>query len=195
MNKAISLFCFLLLSSVSVFSTDLKPEDFAQGLILEIDGTTAIYEVSLPATVYENVVDERLADIRVFNARQELVSHALRVPEHSTEKESSQSLPYYPLYDDYSSSAEQQFSRPDDGSIISLQQRGGAIDAENINIEKYIVDLSGVQKKIDFLEFELLGDAENYVKKLSIEQSRDLNQWRRLVRQGTLTKLQYASSK
>ena len=53
------------------------PQDFAFGMPLEIDGREALYEVEIPASVYQGVARRDLGDLRVFNADGEPVPFAL----------------------------------------------------------------------------------------------------------------------
>src|SRR5262252_298439 len=55
-----------------------RPQDFAYGIPLAVDGRDAFYQVEMPRAVYEGVVRADLGDVRVFNAAGEVVPHALR---------------------------------------------------------------------------------------------------------------------
>jgi uncharacterized protein DUF3999 len=64
----------------NVSANELVPDDFARALLIEANSGAAIYEVKIPANVYETVVRRDLGDMRVFNANEELVPHTLRKP-------------------------------------------------------------------------------------------------------------------
>ncbi len=177
----------------SVQGDELVPDDFARALILETDGGAAIYEVKLTDSVYETVVRGDLGDIRVFNANEERVPHALRKPEQFENTEQRLALPVFPLYGTGTNRSNErlEFTATEDGAILTIRERGKVLVTENAQIQKYIIDVSRIGKNISTLEFQLSGADDNYVKKLTIEHSRDLNRWRRLVNNATLTRLQY----
>ena len=192
--KTINRFLIILLTLISnAGASELIPADFARALLIEANSGAAIYEVKIPAEVYETVVRRDLGDMRVFNANEERVPHTLRKPEKIEITETRISLPFFPLYDENSknSSASPDFTIAEDGAIVSLREQGSAVLAENAHIKKYVIDLSKIGKKITAMEFELLGAGDNYVKRLTIEQGRDLNKWRRLLNNAALTRLQY----
>ena len=192
-KTAINLLFVLLIVSASVRGDELVPEDFARALVLETDGSTAIYEVELPADVYQTVVRRDLGDMRVFNANEERVPHALRRPEQVENTELRVNLPIFPLYgiNTNKPAGKLEFTTTDDGAILTLRELDNVLLTENAQIQKYILDISSIGKKISALEFELSGTGDNYVKKLTIEHSKDLNRWRSLVKNATLTQLQY----
>jgi Protein of unknown function (DUF3999) len=177
----------------NVSANELVPDDFARALLIEANSGAAIYEVKIPANVYETVVRRDLGDMRVFNANEELVPHTLRKPKKTQIIETRISLPFFPLYDGNTkkSSANLDFTIADDGAIVRLREQGNTVLTENAQIKKYVIDSSKIGKKISALEFELLGAGDNYVKKLTIEQGSNLNKWQRLLNSATLTRLQY----
>ncbi len=177
----------------TAWADGLVPDDFARALTLETDSSTAIYEVKLPLNVYETLVRSDLGDMRVFNANEERVPHTLRKPEQFEIRETRISLPIFPLHasSNKNSSGKLDFTVSDDGAILSLREQDNAVVMENAQIQKYIIDISSIGKRVSALEFELTGADDNYVKRLSIEQSKDLNNWRRLLNTATLTQLQY----
>ncbi|MFT5134441.1 MAG: hypothetical protein ACI9SC_002920 [Gammaproteobacteria bacterium] len=188
--KYVLLFCILV---ANVMADELVPDDFARALILETDGSTAIYEIKLPASVYETVVRHDLGDMRVFNANEERVPHTLRRPEQIEDTETRVSLPIFPLYGINTNNLDNKlnFTTANDGAILTLREHDNALVTENAKIQKYVIDASRIGKKIAALEVELVGAGDNYVKKLTIETSKDLSRWRRLVNNVTLTRLQY----
>jgi hypothetical protein len=65
-------------------ATELSPASFAFGMPVVIPADAAAYRVSLPIGVYQGVAREDLGDIRVFNARGEVVPYALSRPSAQT---------------------------------------------------------------------------------------------------------------
>ena len=72
------LLATLLWSAASLAAE--RPQDFAYGAPIQIDGHEAWYEVELPASVYRGVMRRDLGDVRVFNAEGELVPFAAEPP-------------------------------------------------------------------------------------------------------------------
>ncbi len=68
-----------------------RPTDFAYGAAIDADGSEALYEVVVPAALYEGVVRADLGDVRVFNGAGEVVPHAWR-PRRATSTEAQPTL-------------------------------------------------------------------------------------------------------
>jgi hypothetical protein len=61
-------------------AAELSPADFAFGMPVVTPAGANAYRVALPIDVYRETVREDLADIRVFNARGEVVPYSLSRP-------------------------------------------------------------------------------------------------------------------
>jgi len=93
LNRTCRLIFFLLSGCIAVANTGateqnktevpLKPQDFAYAVPLQFEGQDALYQATLPLSVYQNTVRSDLGDLRVFNAQGEVVPHMLRQPERS----------------------------------------------------------------------------------------------------------------
>ncbi len=169
-------------------------ESFAEGFEIETNGNAAIYRLELPKRVYKTVTRSDLGDIRVFNNDRQRVPHAIRRAEESRVAQTvNVKLPFFPLHQ-----AVQQISNSDnldvtieeDGTIIQIRSRGQAYEAQDVEIGSYIVDLSGIKKRLDEIEIDLTGQDEGYIKRLSLQTSNDLNHWSHLLN-ATLSDLQY----
>ena len=78
MNRSTILVVLLALTFPATADTPLRPADFAYGIPIETTGDAPFHEFSVPQSVYESVTRTDLGDLRVFNARDEIVPHALR---------------------------------------------------------------------------------------------------------------------
>ena len=79
-------------------ATPSKLTDFAYGMSLDFKGQDAVYQATLPLSVYQNTVRSDLGDLRVFNAQGEIVPHSLRQNKNTrTSLPTLQNLPYFPL--------------------------------------------------------------------------------------------------
>lgn len=196
MNKIL----FLLTLNFSLLAAPVRAdeavlEDFAAGYELVADDGGAIYRVPLPAAVYQNVVRDDLGDIRVFNRAGQRVPHAVRRQEmKTTEQTAKLELPFFPLQGETGRSGTDDLDVriADDGRIINIQYKGGQAQTDGEGTRQYIIDLSAVPQHIDALEFDLGGDDDGYLKRVTLESSEDLNHWRTLVHNAALSELVYA---
>ena len=59
-----------------------KPTDFAYGITIDATGSEALYDVTLPPSVYQGVTRRDLADVRVFNGVGEVVAACVAAAPH-----------------------------------------------------------------------------------------------------------------
>ena len=78
MNRPTILVVLLTLAFPATANSPLRPADFAYGIAIETSGDAPFHEFTVPQSVYESVTRTDLGDLRVFNARDEIVPHALR---------------------------------------------------------------------------------------------------------------------
>lgn len=190
------LILFLLLAGGAA-AADREPplEQFASGYRLVTGGEAAIYRLPLPAPVYRTVVRRDLGDIRVFNAAGERVPHAVRRPDAVERRtEANVELPLFPVGGDMENAGQGSavdVMVADDGSIIRLVPRQGAVVAETAAVPAYIIDMSRLDRTVDELEFDLAGGEGAYIRRIALEYSNDLNSWHSLVGDATLARLDY----
>jgi hypothetical protein len=85
MTKLTQVFVFIIFFVFSLSGrTAEKPADYAYGLKIEASGSEALYDVTLPPSVYRGVTRRDLGDVRVFNGarwcRMGFVRGALKKP-------------------------------------------------------------------------------------------------------------------
>jgi hypothetical protein len=83
-RSAIAVLVLPMLAGVAS-AAELTPADFAFGMPVVTTADAAAYRVTLPLGLYQGTVREDLADIRVFNARGEVVPYALSRPAARTQ--------------------------------------------------------------------------------------------------------------
>ena len=174
-----------------------KPDDFAYGLTLEVDGDGAIYELSIPRMVYEVVVKPDLGDIRVFNSHERMVPHIVRRPMADITKTQPATLvAFFPLYEDGAQDPNAQeigssvnITTHSQGAIIDVS-RGKAINKDSV-INAYLIDMSALEKKPNALSLKWASQETQVVMNVKVEYSEDLVNWRGLVDQSTLAELSY----
>jgi hypothetical protein len=188
-----------LLAATTVASAAERPADFAYGIALEADGKDALYEVTLPPTVYQGVVRSDLADLRVFNGAGEAVPHALR-PRRTTDAEAVTpvALTLFPLKAEVGASVD----------AISIRVRPGAGGRSSIDVtstgvraggEKrivgYLADLTTLDRALRAIEFDWQALPDGFAGKIRIDASDDLGSWSTLVSAAPLVSLEIAGQR
>lgn len=159
-----------------------QPQDFARSAALGIDGKDALYEIVLPAAVYEGAARADLGDLRVFNGAGEVVPHAFRARvTETTEKQAppAVNLALFPLHGDVAKGVEGsdfRFEKRGDRIVVQLRTREGEPVRER-RLLGYVADASGIDRPIRALVFALPAGADNVVARLRVESSDDLAQW------------------
>lgn len=194
---------FILLAGIgadSAFAADeikpavpLKPQDFAYAVPLQFAGQDALYHTALPLSVYQHTVRSDLGDLRVFNAQGEVVPHMLRLPERgSTSQPVLNKLAWFPLQGSADAGLDQlsiRIKRNTAGALIDIS--GSAKPAATSRLSGYLLDASSLKQSMQALELEWTGSRENFVGKLHIESSDDLQHWRTVARDAPLASLQF----
>ena len=197
MHKLLTV--FLLFTSLSLLAEEPARDDFAGGFTVNTDDSAAIYRVPIPEKIYQTVTRNDLGDIRVFNASNEIVPHAIRKQKISRKLNTVKTeLPFFPLLGEVQ---QQDITLGDDGSIQKIIFKDGNIEkiifnvkdfpVENGDINQYLVDLGAIRQQVDALEFEMTDASATYIRHATIEVSQDLNSWSPLVTNAALSKLDY----
>lgn len=189
------LIIFFLFSTISVRATEedqgLVRTDFAFGMELSISGQGAIYGMAVPVQVYRACTRADLGDLRVFNG-QGLVPHILQPQVSKKTSPQPVYLPFFPLVgmgDNSQLPPELQITTDSKGTIIDIRQ--DRTEPPSTVVTAYIIDISGLEEKADWLEFTWIGKEDNFSTSVSIDTSDDLNGWQPLVHSAALAELQY----
>lgn len=190
--KKLFIFCSLLIIPMAFAKTPV-PDDFAFGFALEVDGDGALYELTLPQSVYENITSTRLEDVRVFN------SHDLEVPRiiqrpvlTRREQLAPVSIPFYPLYigkQKTNAMSSIHITTDDKGTIIDISDARPTGKQDVFNT--YLLDLSALKHLPEELRIEWQQGKKHFVGTIKIEASDDLTHWRMLRRKTTLADINY----
>ncbi len=170
---------------VSTVSAETTSDQFAYGLQLEVSGGQAFYELELPLEVYQGSVRADLGDVRVFNAAGQVVPHALRKPMNRTHLQdvATTELPFFPipgspvLDDDLSIHVE----RTPDGTVVDVQVDSQEEEQKNGQFDSYLLDASGLKRRIDTLELFWTDDTVDFLSDVIVETSTDLVTWMQLT--------------
>lgn len=171
-----------------------RPADYAYGLTLEATGSEALYDVTLPAAVYQGVARRDLGDVRVFNGVGEVVPHAWR-PRRMEKFEAGARVPLtlFPLKAAVDANL--------DGLAINVTRgANGALGAVSVNVKAggakpgvetvaYLIGLSGQDRALRAIELDWKA-SEGFSGRLRIDASDDLASWRSLVSGAPLLNLE-----
>jgi hypothetical protein len=175
-----------------------KPQDFAFGLPVQVDGREALYEVEIPASVYQGVARPDLGDLRVFNAGGEPVPFAL---EPRTALRAQTPLPvavkYFPLYGEQPADLDGlrlKVEKSGGGTVVSVKTEG-AQPAAKRRLLAYLVDVSGLKQPYQALELDWRQDTDSVATNLRVEASDDLNNWTTVVARAPLVRVEYGGQR
>jgi hypothetical protein len=168
-----------------------RPDDYAQGVAIDLVSEQPIVQLNVPDTVYQAVVTDDLSDVRVFNADGLPVPHALcAAPMAQAPTVSQESLPVYRLQDIKSAGSDGtrvEVQTPG-GAQISVQGAGqaqGSGDREQ-QTSAYVIDARGIDEELRAMQFDWSSPDGASEVRVSIQASDDLDRWRPLVAGSTL---------
>jgi hypothetical protein len=159
----------------------LSPQDFAYGFRVETAEKAPAYRVELPLDVYKGVVNADLADLRVFNAKNEVVPYQVRRQRTSEgEPGPTTRLPTFALRGDTRAAL--------DAMRVTIQSGRATFDvqaptgeASDATVHAYLVDARALTAPISAIELEWPHDAPDFAGLLDVEASDDLSSWRRVA--------------
>jgi hypothetical protein len=163
-----------------------SPADFAYGAAIDADGSEALYEVVVPAALYEGVVRADLGDVRVFNGAGEVVPHAWR-PRRATSSEAQplQKLALFPLRGQPGAGIDAlsiRVQRSAAGALsVDVNAGGAGKSSEPARIIGYLVDNAALERALRVIEVELGAVSGGFSGRLRVDGSDDLAAWRTLV--------------
>jgi hypothetical protein len=187
-RRGIGVPVLLLLAGVTS-AADLSPADFAFGMPVATAADAAAYRAALPLGVYQDMVREDLADIRVFNARGEVVPYALIRPSARTlPRGPGTALPLFALRDDSPAAADAVRVTIDSPTAAFKLQTQGTIAATGA-IKQYILDGRPLSAPVAALELAWPDEAADFTGRLRIDASDDFAVWRTLAEAAPIANL------
>jgi len=166
-------------ASGAVWAADLTPQDFAYGMAITTPAPAEAYRLTIPFEVYTKIAHDDLRDLRVFNARGELVPYELQpAPDKPATGLAGPALPLFPLPADAHATL--------DGVRITVQSQGTALElrapraapSAPPTITSYVLDGRNIKTPISGLELHWPEQAPEYSGHIQIESSNDLGSWR-----------------
>ena len=196
MNKLVAA-CLMVAAGAALAAE--RPTDFAYGIPLEADGKEALYEITLPVSVYRGVVRADLADVRVFNGAGEVVPHAWRPRRTAgTEAVKPVVLTLFPLKAEEGATVDaiSIHVRRDAGGGSSIDVTStGAREKSAKRTVGYFVDLTKLDSPLHAIELGWQPVRDGFAAKLRVDASDDLGSWRTLVAAAPLVDLEVAGQR
>lgn len=185
----------------------LGREAFAYSIELEVTPGLPVQTVLVPLAVYRAALRPDLGDVRIFNARGDLLPHAIRKLDEPAELEQAVEqrelhVPLFPLLapaDAPAAALEQlalRIERGPSGSILDIKSGAAPTDAgvpAVTRVVAYVLDTQAVDRDMLSLRLHMTERpehaTESYLVPVVIDASDDLANWRSLVVDGVLARL------
>jgi Protein of unknown function (DUF3999) len=185
------LFCALVVGAglaATVADAANHPREFALSMALRIEAGQSHYAVTLPAAVYEGVVQANLSDLRVYNAQSEWVPIGLqpRAPLRAAPASQLVLTPYALRGPAGIDAAIVRLERQ--GDQVKLEMRPGTA-ATKVPLLGYLIDTTKVKQPIRSFRFDL-GAAHEISTAVRIEASDDLKSWQLVADGAPLLRLE-----
>ncbi|MBN1379948.1 MAG: DUF3999 domain-containing protein [Gammaproteobacteria bacterium] len=198
--KTVFLSCFLF-CTLTVFAeptiTDPVLDDFAYGSEVLINDSHAFQTLDLPDHYYQTVARLDGQDLGVFNAEGVLLSFSISDNETEQKKTRTQVLPFFPIYGQAGRGLDElslRIERNAGGTIIDIKE--GGKQQTGSKVVAYIIDNSfshnkNTRGRLFDLEFDWDKPEYGFINNIKLEQSSDLNVWRGVTSNESLSRLAY----
>lgn len=191
MKRTLAAILLLPLAVAAQSPQPLKPNDFAYGMPLEVDGDGALYSFDLPGEVCRYSTRHDLGDLRIFNGYGEVVPHLLK-PEVAREAPPPEpvTLPFFPIMetaDEGKADTQINIATDENGAVINFWQRGGGL--QEAVVGRYLIDASALQQPLEKLLLDWDEGAEGFLVPVVLEASNDLTNWMPLTTNASLASL------
>ncbi|WP_175699579.1 DUF3999 domain-containing protein [Burkholderia ambifaria] len=175
MKRLAALLGLSLLTSFAAADATPGAERVARRFSLDLDGSAAYYQLTVPQAVYAASRRDDLGDVRIFNGAGEPVPYSLDAPAAAAVPPSRTPAHWFPLPP----------SRTDDGNAplgVSVAPDGSlraAVTAPaRVKHTADLVDLSHADGEVDAVLVHVSDDS--YQGRVAVEASDDLRSWRSL---------------
>ena len=192
MNRLRLAAVLLLLSSAQVSAGDLVRQDFAYGIELETEAGAAIHSLVIPDEVYLAVSRYDLGDLRVLNADDEELPHAVRLPAgDDIDGGKRAAVPFFPLTGMAEAPGRDDLAvtvrRGADDLIVGI---ASGTPEKGEGLAAYLLDLGKGHAAVAALELRWK-NAGLPITDVSLLESDDLVLWRPVVESAILADLEY----
>jgi len=179
-------------------SAQERADEFAYSVPLTLSGENALYQLEVPASVYEGVAHANLSDVRVFNGRGEIVPYAWKPrPAPGTQAAAWVELPFFPLRGSAGTSAEHldvRAERSATGTIVRVISSHAATGSASALLG-YLIDATAFKHPVHEIDLDWREPAAGLSATLHIEGSDDLQHWRTIVAAAPVVSLEFAGHK
>ncbi len=186
----------MLVVSAAAFAAE-QPADFAYGLPVKVEGEEALYQVELPAAVYQGVAHSDLGDLRVFNGAGEMVPHALKPRELAGKTPSAPArLVIFPLKGEIAAGIEGldlRVQKNPGGMIVNVTSR--AARPAGAPLLGYLIDASALKQPLRALDLDWEPAAEGFAGRMRVEASDDLSRWSSVISGAALVNLEFGGQR
>lgn len=162
----------------------VAPNDFAYSMKFETPGPAAAYRAAVPVDVYRSVTRADLADVAVFNERNELVPHAIEATRtQATSREQPVAFPVFPLRGNEEQALNVvRITLGAEGATLNIRPETDAMPAATPDtIVAYVLDARALDSPIASLQIGWPDDAPTFAGRIRVEASDDLGVWRTVV--------------
>jgi hypothetical protein len=191
--KRIVALAFMGSVAVATFAAE-TPDDFAYAMPIAAEAGEALYQVELPPALYRGVTRADLGDLRVFNAKGEVVPHAIR---QRARPEAAPAgvvdLPFFPLRADRTGQLEDLRVRVRtraDGTVVDIRSGPKKTGSGSATLG-YLLDASQSRQPVQALLLEWKVPREGFVGKIHVEGSDDLARWNSIARDASVLELEF----
>ena len=174
-----------------------SPADFRSHADLTLTSKEALHRFALPPEAYRDARRD-LADLRVFNGKDEMVPFAFAgEAERAREAASMVELKIFPVMAAVPGAAITAAGNVDitvrvqaDGTLVSVQQRPGAAAKAPARAVSWVLDASALPKPMQAITVEWDTGPGSEVVRASVEASDDLKSWQPLATRAPLVRLE-----
>ena len=188
-RRQVLLIFALCFDAAASAAAELGPADFAFGQRIEPTGSAAAYRLTLPLPVYQQSVHADLRDLRVFNARNEVVPYAV-MPRSPGVASAAQSVsrPLFAVTDTTPSGVEAlRLAIDAPGASTSVQARLSAHPSTVTG--SYLVDLRGLPGPVGAMRLGWVPGTADFAGRVSLDAGDSLDSLRPIAAAAVLANL------
>lgn len=171
----------------------LKMNEFAYGIRVDVHEKTAVATMSLPEQVYMNAYRIDLGDMRVFNAAGEPVPHMIRYSRSRAAESPWRKLAFFPISEVASSDAggyRIYVHTGPNGAIVGVDPMMSA--SPSSSARTWLIDTNQMHGSLAQLLLEWKPMQTNRISAISIDAGDDLTSWTTVRARATLSDIRYA---
>ena len=190
------MFAALLCPALSLATE--RPQDFAYGTPIQIEGQEALYEVDMPAAVYRGVMRRDLGDVRVFNAEGELVPFATEpMRARKSQLPEPVAVRFFPVYGAQSlplDSVQLKVDKTSGATVVSVAADPHKPSGKR-RLLAYLIDAGAPSRPYEVLQLDWRQTTPSFAINVRLDASDDLKSWSTVVARAPLVRVDYAGQR